>query len=84
MSWWWLLALPPALLLADRLLLRAERRGWIFYRRRRPTGGAGAAAFGPIFDVLQPSRTVLVQEQRWQQTRRAEQGNADPHLPGPE
>ena len=77
MSWWWFPAFAAGFVLADRLLLWAERRGWIFYRRRKPTGGAGAAALGPIFDALQPSRTIVVQERRSQATRRKDQGNED-------
>jgi hypothetical protein len=59
------------LLVADRLMLAAERRGWVYYRHRKPVSGSvSSAAFGSVSDVLQPSRQVVVEQQRDDQLRR--------------
>ena len=63
------------LAIADRLLLRAEARGWIFYRRRRSTATPVAeAAFGPVFDLLQPARQVVNEERERQGLMRDQPG----------
>lgn len=70
---WWVLGMVALLVLvvADRLLLAAERRGWIYYRRRKPTSGSmSAAAFGSVADALQPTRQIVVEEQRGDRVRR--------------
>jgi hypothetical protein len=78
---WVVLAVVVALVL-DRLLLRAERRGWIYYRKRKPTSGAAsAAAFGPMAELFQPGRQVVVEErQRQENARRSTDDGAPPQL----
>lgn len=76
---WVVLAVVVALVL-DRLMLAAERRGWVYYRKRKPTSGAAsAAAFGPMAELFQPGRQVVIEErQRQQNTRRDGQDGAPP------
>lgn len=72
----WIAVAILVLVAADRLLLAAERRGWIYYRKRKPTSGsASAAAFGPMAEILQPGRKVVVEEAQRQRTmRRTDRG----------
>jgi len=72
---WWLLLALAALVVADRLLLRAEARGWVYYRRHRATSTqVGSAAFGPVFDLIQPTRQVIVEERDRQELMREQAG----------
>lgn len=77
MEWLAVAAVVAAgLVLADRLLLRAEDRGWIYYRKRKAASGAvSSAAFGPVLDLLQPSRQVFVEEQQHQEMMREADGD---------
>jgi len=64
-----------AVVVADRLLLRAEARGWVYYRRHRATSTqVGSAAFGPAFDLFQPTRQVIVEERERQELMREQAG----------
>ena len=64
LAWFGLLLLTVGLLLlADRGLRAAEARGWICYRSRSASGSVSAAAFGPAFDLLQPTRQITVEQQ---------------------
>ena len=63
LTWVGLAILAAVLLwLADRGLRAAEARGWIYYRRRSASGSVSAAAFGPAFDLLQPTRQTTVEQ----------------------
>ncbi len=65
-------------LILDRLLLAAEARGWIFYRKRQASSGSvSAAAFGPLIDLLQPSRQIVVEQQEHQALMREDDANGD-------
>ena len=71
-----------ALFVVDRLLRKAEDRGWIYYRTKKAASGSlTAAAFGPAFDVLQPTRQVIVDERQHQELMREQAGIDDDHEP---
>jgi hypothetical protein len=58
------LAISALVWLLDRGLLAAEGRGWIYYRHRKAASGTvSGAVFGPAFDLLQPSRQIVVEQQ---------------------
>ena len=73
-------ALMALAVIADRLARAAEDRGWIYYRQRRPqSGGATASVFGPLFDIVQPSRQIVIeQQQQHEELLREESGRAEP------
>lgn len=85
---WRLVAILVAAVIAagfvlDRLLLAAEERGWIYWRRHKPESGAlSNAAFGPVFDVLQPTREVAAEEREHQRLVRHETGLDEDEEPG--
>ena len=63
LAWVGLAILAAGLLrLADRGLRAAEARGLIYYRSRSASGSVSAAAFGPAFDLLQPTRQITVEQ----------------------
>jgi hypothetical protein len=60
----WILLAGAVAWLLDRVLLAAEDRGWIYYRRRKAASGSlGGAIFAPAFDLLQPTRQIVVEQQ---------------------
>ena len=69
-------------LVLHRLLLAAERRGWIYYRRKASSGSVSGAAFGPVFDLLQPSRQIQVEEQQHQELLREDDEAGEGDVPG--
>lgn len=68
------------LVLADALLRRAEARGWIYYRRRSGSGSVSSAVFGPAFDLAQPTRQILAEEQQHQELLREDAGDSEPRF----
>lgn len=78
-------ALMALAVIADRLARAAEDRGWIYYRQRRAqSGGATATAFGPLFDLVQPSRQIVIEQQQHEELLREESGRSEPdHLDDP-
>lgn len=76
------LGLVAAGFAVDRLLLRVEERGWSYYRKRSPeSGSVTAAAFGPVFGVLQPARQIVTEEREHERIVRHDIGNEDRNHP---
>ena len=80
------LAVAALLWLLDRGLLAAEDRGWIYYRHcKAESGSVSGAVFGPAFDLFQPSRQIVMEQQEHDRVAPASDDEAQrrrPVLPG--
>ena len=80
----WILLAGALAWLLDRGLVAAEDRGWIYYRRRKAASGSlGSALFAPAFDLLQPGRQLVVEQQEHDRVVPVSDDQAQRRRPGP-
>lgn len=64
-------AIALALLSAFHLSMRSlERRGLVYWTKRPRGSGTSGAGLGVLFELMQPSQTITVEEKLSQQIRR--------------
>ena len=65
-------------IIADRLARAAEDRGWIYYRKRQAQSGTiSGAVFGPMFDLAQPSRQIIIEQLVHEELLREDSGQGE-------
>jgi hypothetical protein len=71
----WLAGIAVLLLGLDRLLLRMESRGWIYYRKKKPNPAALGGACLEVQQLLEPSRTYVIEVMKEEKKEQAESGD---------
>ena len=81
----WILVAGALAWLLDRALRAAEDRGWIYYRcRKAASGSLSGAVLAPAFDLLQPTRQIVVEQQEHDRMAPVSDDEAQRRRPGPQ